>query len=178
MSSFPLFNQDTQMKKLLNGIRTVLYWFSLISMSVMLLITFGSVVTRYIFNFTFPWAEELSRYLFTWSVFIGSALIMGEHGHLAVEFIPNLVKGTIAGRILTIFIKLAGFTFVTILLVYGYKISKMMMYQMSPGLQIPMGIVYSVVPISSVLMLLYLIQDSIDIVNGKQVDSSNSEQGV
>lgn len=166
------------MKKLLSGIRTVLYWFSITSMSVMLLITFGSVITRYIFNFTFSWAEELSRYLFTWSVFIGSALIMGEHGHLAVEFIPNLIKGTIAGKILTIFIKLTGFIFVTILLVYGFKISKMMMYQMSPGLQIPMGIVYSVVPISAILMLLYLIQDFVDIIRPKQVDSTMSDKEV
>lgn len=148
------------MKSLLKGLRTVLYWFSVVAMSIMLAVTFFSVVSRYAFSFTFDWAEELSRFLFVWSVFLGSALIMGENGHLAVEFLPNKLKGSVPGLVLEFIIKLCSYVFIVILLTQGYKMTTMMMFQTSPGMGIPMGIIYAVIPLSSILMILYTIQDS------------------
>jgi len=149
------------MQSLLKGLRTLLYWFSVVAMAIMLAVTFFSVISRYIFSFTFEWAEELSRFLFVWSVFLGSALIMGENGHLAVEFLPNILKGKIAGLFVELFIKVCSYIFIFILLTQGFKMTKMMMFQTSPGMGIPMGIIYSVIPLSSILMILYTIQDSI-----------------
>jgi len=37
--------------KLFNGLRSVLFWFSVTAMSVMLVVIFSQVVTRYIFNY-------------------------------------------------------------------------------------------------------------------------------
>jgi hypothetical protein len=64
------------MDKLLKGVRSVLYGFSVVAMSVMLVIIFAQVVTRYLFNYTPEWSEELARFLFVWVVFLGSALII------------------------------------------------------------------------------------------------------
>jgi TRAP-type transport system small permease protein len=146
--------------KLFQSVRTVIYWFSIISMGVMLAIIFFSVCSRYLFHFTFDWAEELARYLFVWAVFLGSALIMGENGHLAVELLSNKFKGKPLGNILEGFTKLCGFLFVALIGVQGWKMTTMMMFQTSPGLSIPMGVVYAVIPLSSCLMLLYLIRDT------------------
>jgi len=148
------------MNNLLKSLRTVLYWFSVTAMAVMLAVTFFSVISRYAFNFTFDWAEELSRFLFVWSVFLGSALIMGENGHLAVEFLPNLLKGSLPGLVLEFIVKLLSYSFMAILLTQGFKMTRMMMFQTSPGMGLPMGIVYAVIPLSSVLMILYMIQDT------------------
>jgi len=149
------------MQSLLKILRTVLYWFSVVAMAIMLAVTFFSVISRYVFSFTFDWAEELSRFLFVWSVFLGSALIMGANGHLAVEFLPHKLKGSAAGLVLEFFIKLCSYVFILILLTQGYKMTSMMMFQTSPGMGIPMGIIYAVIPISSILMILYAIQDSL-----------------
>jgi len=150
--------------KLFKGLRSVLYWFSVAAMSVMLVVIFAQVVSRYFFNWTPEWSEELARYLFVWVVFIGSALIMGESGHLAVQFVPNHFKGTAAGKALEIVINLSGYVFILLLLVQGTKMMQVMTFQISPGLEIPMSWVYSVIPISSVLMLLYLVKDTVRIV--------------
>ncbi len=152
------------MKSLLKGLRTVLYWFSVAAMSIMLAVTFFSVISRYAFSFTFDWAEELSRFLFVWSVFLGSALIMGENGHLAVEFLPNKLKGSVPGLVVEFFIKLCSYVFIVILLIQGYKMTRMMMFQTSPGMGIPMGVIYAVIPLSSILMILYTIQDSVTFI--------------
>jgi TRAP-type C4-dicarboxylate transport system permease small subunit len=105
--------------KLFTGLRSVLYWFSVAAMSVMLVVIFAQVISRYVFNWTPEWSEELARYLFVWVVFIGSALIMGESGHLAVQFVPNHFKGTATGRFLELVINLSGYVFILILLTQG-----------------------------------------------------------
>lgn len=163
------------MQALLKGLRTILYWFSVVAMAIMLAVTFFSVISRYVFSFTFEWAEELSRFLFVWSVFLGSALIMGENGHLAVEFLPNKLKGKTAGLFVEFFIKMCSYIFIIILLTQGFKMTRMMMFQTSPGMGIPMGIIYSVIPVSSILMILYTIQDSIAFV--RKVKSHTSKNG-
>ncbi len=150
--------------KLFKGLRSVLYGFSVAAMSVMLVVIFAQVVSRYLFNWTPEWSEELARYLFVWVVFIGSALIMGESGHLAVQFVPNHFKGTAAGKALQVIINLSGYVFIVLLLVQGTKMMQVMTFQISPGLEIPMSWVYSVIPISAVLMLLYLVKDTVRIV--------------
>ena len=155
--------------KLLNGIRSVLCWFSFVAMMVMLLTIFAQVVTRYGFNYTPEWSEELARYLFVYVVFLGSALIMGESGHLAVEFLPNYFKDTAIGKFLQLLSLVCGYLFIGILLTQGAKMVKVMTFQESPGLEISMSYVYAVIPISCVLMLLYLLRDTIRLFKGDTV---------
>ena len=152
------------MDKLLKGVRKVLYGFSVAAMSVMLMIIFAQVVTRYTVGYTPEWSEELARFLFVWVVFLGSALIMGESGHLAVQFLPNKFKGTTFGTILDIIINVSGYIFIILLLTQGWKMTSIMTFQRAPGLDIPMSWVYAIIPLSCFLMLLYLLKETIRIV--------------
>ncbi len=152
--------------RLFKGLRSVLYWFSVAAMSVMLVVIFAQVISRYVFNWTPEWSEELARYLFVWVTFIGSALIMGESGHLAVQFVPNHFKGTAVGKALEVLINLCGYVFILILFFQGAKMTRVMTFQISPGMEIPMSWVYAVIPLSSALMLLYLVKDTVRIVKG------------
>lgn len=151
------------MDKLLKGVRSVLYGFSVVAMSVMLVIIFAQVVTRYLFNYTPEWSEELARFLFVWVVFLGSALIMGESGHLAVQFLPDKFKGTAFGTVLDIIINVCGYIFIGLLLTQGWKMTSIMTFQRAPGLDIPMSWVYVIIPVSCVLMLLYLFRETLRI---------------
>jgi TRAP-type C4-dicarboxylate transport system permease small subunit len=152
------------MDKLLKGVRKVLYGFSVAAMSVMLMIIFAQVVTRYTVGYTPEWSEELARFLFVWVVFLGSALIMGESGHLAVQFLPNRFKGTAFGTFLDITINVSGYIFIIMLLTQGWKMTSIMTFQRAPGLDIPMSWVYVIIPVSCILMLLYLLKETIRIV--------------
>ncbi|MFW5499642.1 MULTISPECIES: TRAP transporter small permease [unclassified Maridesulfovibrio] len=151
------------MDKLFEKLRAVLYWISVTSMTVMLGLIFFQVVTRYFFGHTFEWSEELARFLFVWVVFLGSALIMGESGHLAVQILPTKFKGTASGLVLEIFINLCSYAFTMLLLIQGAKMTSVMTFQVAPGLGISMSVVYSIIPISAFLMILYLIKDTIRI---------------
>ena len=154
---------------LLAKVRTVLYWFSFVAMMVMLVTIFAQVITRYGFGYTPEWSEEWARSLFVYVVFLGSALIMGESGHLAVEFLPNHFKGTLVGKLLKLLYLVCGYLFVAILLTQGTKMTQVMSFQTSPGLEISMSYIYAVIPVSGCLMLLYLIRDTLRFLKGEDV---------
>ena len=126
-------------------LRKALYGISVVAMIVMLAIIFMQVITRYIFGFSFEWSEELARFLFVWVVFLGSALIMGEEGHLAVELLPRLLKDTKPGFALNLFINACGYIFIFLLITQGWKMTETMTFQTSPGLGISMSYVYAII---------------------------------
>jgi len=161
--------------KILDKVRAVLYWFSCAAMMIMLVTIFAQVITRYFFDYTPEWSEELARFLFVYVVFLGSALIMGETGHLAVEFLPQHFKGTLFGKFLQGFTLICSYAFVIILLVQGANMTETMTFQESPGMEISMSYVYAVIPISSILMMLYLLRDTVRFFKNEDVDQNTAE---
>ncbi|WP_137919903.1 TRAP transporter small permease [Hydrogenophaga sp. 2FB] len=55
------------------------------SMAAMVVLVFANVVLRYAFNTGIPVAEELSRWLFVWLVFIGSAVALRQRAHIGLD---------------------------------------------------------------------------------------------
>jgi len=152
------------MTHVFKGLRAVLYWISVTAMTVMLGLIFFQVVSRYVFGFSLEWSEELARFLFVWTVFLGSALIMGESGHLAVRLLPEKLSGTWAGISLDLFINACSYIFILLLIVQGGKMTETMTFQTAPGLGISMSWVYAVLPLSGLLMILYLGKETLRIL--------------
>ena len=65
--------------------------------SCMTIIMFVSVVSRYLFSFTFSWAEQLTRVMFVWITFAGISLAGQKGAHMRVSAI-TLVLGEKRGR--------------------------------------------------------------------------------
>ena len=55
---------------------------------VMLFTVNGNALTRYVFSFSLPWSEELTRYCMIWSVMLGAAVLALFDDHIALH-IPN-----------------------------------------------------------------------------------------
>jgi C4-dicarboxylate transporter DctQ subunit len=117
------------------------------------------VILRYIGGTGFFWAEELTVYTIVWTAFLsaGAAVRTGEH--LTVEVLHVIVGGRLApmlGRICAILGVLSGVA----LLVYGAQFV-LVTYeygQLSSALQLPMWIVYLVLPISGLLVAIRYLQ--------------------
>jgi len=56
-------------------------------LAVMVVMVFGNVVLRYVFNSGIIVSEEVSRWLFLWITFLGAVLALKEHGHLGTDFL-------------------------------------------------------------------------------------------
>ena len=54
-------------------------------LATMVVMVFGNVVLRYLFNTGIDISEELSRYLFVWLTFVGAVVVARENAHLGVE---------------------------------------------------------------------------------------------
>ncbi|MGL4729859.1 MAG: TRAP transporter small permease [Bosea sp. (in: a-proteobacteria)] len=51
----------------------------------MVVLVFGNVVMRYVFNSGIAISDELARWFFVWLVFLGAIVGLREHAHLGVD---------------------------------------------------------------------------------------------
>jgi len=56
-------------------------------LAMMVVLVFGNVVLRYLFNSGITVSEEVSRWLFIWMTFLGAIVALHEHGHLGVDMV-------------------------------------------------------------------------------------------
>lgn len=54
-------------------------------LTAMVVLVFGNVVLRYIFNSGITVSEELSRWFFIWLTFLGALVALRDHGHIGVD---------------------------------------------------------------------------------------------
>lgn len=58
----------------------------------MVIMVFGNVVLRYVFNSGITVSEELSRWAFVWLTFLGAIVALKEHGHLGTDLLTSRVS--------------------------------------------------------------------------------------
>ena len=138
----------------------------LLSISTLILVgvIFVQVICRYVLYISTAWAEELARYLFVWTSYIGSAYALNEGGHIEVDIVPQLAQKISFIKNKKKFVD--GLEFVAniitlIFLLYfcyiwtGYLGIVRNSTQTSPTMHIPMFLIYFPVVLGSVLMIFH-----------------------
>lgn len=64
-----------------------------LSLASMVLLVFINAVLRYVFNEGFAPSEELARYLFVWTIFLGAITAYKDDQHVGVDLITSRLKG-------------------------------------------------------------------------------------
>ncbi|WP_228255733.1 TRAP transporter small permease [Pollutimonas thiosulfatoxidans] len=75
------------LKKIADGLFRLLTVAIAFSMLLMLLLVFGNVVMRYVFNSGINISEEVARMCFVWLIFIGAVLAFRAKQHLAISML-------------------------------------------------------------------------------------------
>lgn len=126
---------------------------------VMTLSVVWQVMSRYLFNISASWTEELSRFCLMWLAVLGAAYITGRRQHIEIDYFFD--KFSVANkRKLDYFVEVLILIFaVTILIIGGSYLMYMTFYleQKSPALQVPLGLVYCILPLSGILMVIHTI---------------------
>ncbi len=127
-----------------------------VMMGAMATLVFTNVITRYVFDFSLNWAEELSRYLMIWVAYLGAGLAMREGRHVAIEYVQGLLPARFApvARALVALIVLA---FLVVLAKLGIDIVQFAWRQRTPVLGWPQGVVYLAIPVGAVLFGLHFL---------------------
>lgn len=127
---------------------------------VMVVIVFAQVVLRYAFDISLSWGAELSQYGMVWLCFLGAALAVKERDHMRVDYFINLLPRSFEPFV-HIFLNLILIAFVAYLSYSSIPITRAFMQDVTPGLGIPYGYVSLAMPVGGLLMLFYLITDSV-----------------
>lgn len=138
-------------------------------------IIFFQVIARYGFNYAFSWPEEIARYLFIWTSYIGIAMVMGRNLHLRVTIIHNYISKRMQ-KCVDIFCMIINMIFFSISTYLGFSITMdiMDMEQMSVSIPIPVWIVWAGIPICFILTALQTIRVILNIVH----ELKTGEKGV
>lgn len=75
------------MRRLLPRAERIVEWLMALALAIMVALVFGNVVLRYVFNSGIAWAEEVSRLMFVWLIFLGGILALRQHAHLGIELV-------------------------------------------------------------------------------------------
>jgi TRAP-type transport system small permease protein len=143
------------MKKWISkGIQTLLIGCT----AMLVLVVFAQVVFRYVLQLPLTWSEELARYLLIYMTFLGSALLIGEKGHISVDVFVQKFSPSIQ-RWLHVWISILLLVGSLILLVFGTKLVIGSGASLTTAMQIPFGCVYFALPLTGLLSSLYLIDD-------------------
>lgn len=120
---------------------------------VIFLLNLYQVGGRYLFGIGAVWIPDLTRLLFIWMVFIGTALMYQRKRHLVIDVLllkfPGPARRTIEGLIALGMLGLAG-----VMAGVGWRIMQIRMDIPYTGLEIPTGYAYLAVPVAAVLIAL------------------------
>ncbi len=133
-------------------------WLICLLMASMIAIVFSQVVARYVFSTTFPWMEEMSRFIMIWLAFTGAAVMMRKGGHIAVTVIRNMLPFKVRKMIFLVD-RLIITSSLVILIYYGVLIALRYLARTPVTMNFPVTYVYMVFPLAFTLMFFFLIED-------------------
>ena len=126
------------------------------------------IVSRYVFQNSLTWSEELVRYMFVWSAFLGIPFCIKHGLSIKVDQFRNLFPVPLQ-RILMYIDKIIIFLLFLVLFIYSFKVVRAtyLSGQTSPAMQLPMWTVQISVTVSSLLSMIRSIQNLLNLVRGK-----------
>lgn len=138
-------------------------------LAAMTLVTFMQVVARYVFNYSFVWALELTGVMFAWLIFVGMSYGVRVGAHIGVDAVVKVV-GPGAARAMSVVAALLCIVYAVIVTVGGFRyVSKMydvgiLMQDMPVQQWIPRVIL----PIGFALLTFRFVQVLLRLLSGKE----------
>lgn len=124
------------------------------------------VFSRYVLNNALSFTDELAGFLLIWVGLLGATYVTGKQQHLAIDLFADKLHGD-SRRILDVVSKLCVLIFaVSVLIVGGCWLvyTRFHLGQYSASLEVPLGLVYLVLPLSGLLICLYAGADLYDLL--------------
>lgn len=164
------------LKTLRKGMDRILSSVCFVIFALMVCIGTYQIVVRYFFNSPSTVSEELLTYSFTWMALLSSAYVFGKRDHMRMGFLADKMTGK-KRLILEVVIEALILAFAVIVLIFGgIRIMNLTMTQVTASLGIPMGTVYTVVPLSGALIVVYTVLNIIDLCTGN-IELSEAKEG-
>jgi TRAP-type C4-dicarboxylate transport system permease small subunit len=145
------------MLKIQHKINRVLEVFLVILMSALVVDVLWQVASRYILSSPSSFTDELAGFLLIWVGVLGAAYVAGRKEHLAIDILIQR-SSPARQRMLLYIIYALIFLFALSVMVTGGVVlmyTRFALQVKSAALELPLGYVYSVLPVSGLIIMYY-----------------------
>lgn len=145
-------------KKLDTIVSNIEEWTLFIIVIVALLSLFANVILRYGFNYTLAWSEELVRIVIIYSTFVGASVAIKQRAMIKIDAVVQIFPRLKPG--LTFYSNILMLVFAGMMVFYGYKMTHLqyMTSQKTIIMQIPLVVIYSIMPVMGVMVFFRTVQ--------------------
>jgi len=131
-------------------------------LSILVLDVLWQVASRYLLADPSKFTDEIAGFLLIWVSLFGAAYVSGKNQHLAINILANKLHGQ-KRKILQAAIHTIIFLFVVFVFLIGgiwLVYTRFHLGQISPALELPLGYVYLLLPLSGFFILYYSVDNA------------------
>lgn len=134
------------------------------------------VVTRNIIHYPTTWAEELSRFMCVWAVFLGAASAWSRGTHIVINVLPRRLKG-LPSIILTVLTRFLSTVFLFSVWIGSIFIMREQYQAKTTAMEISISWFYLALFIGTGGMIVFHLYQSIRMVIDRDIDKSREDLG-
>lgn len=143
-------------------------------MAFLVLDVLWQVTSRYVLTSPSSVTDELAGFLLIWVGLLGAAYVSGRNEHLAIDLLLQRLKNPVSRRHLLVCIYIMVGVFAVLVLIIGgcwLVYTRFYLSVTSASLQINLGYVYLVLPVSGLLTAYYAVDNLLNLYRQTPTDS-------
>lgn len=157
------------MKKLTEWLSRIITLILLVSMCVLVVVTFLQVFCRFVIKVPVSWSEEVARISFVWLILMGAAVCVRENSHLSLEIVTSLLSDRARSN-MKIFVSTAICLVSLVVLTAGTSYVLRSVGKTTVTMPIPANCVYIAAPISAILMIIFSVENIFEEMKNRKGD--------
>ena len=145
------------MQSLLSPLDKFLRGMLILLMALLVLAVTWQVVSRYLLASPSSWTEEVARFLLIWIGTLGAAWAFRSNMHIGLDLLPKKLTGVAARNLHWFTLSVIILFALAVLVIGGGSLVYLTwdLRQYSAVLGLPISFVYSVIPITGLLVVIY-----------------------
>ncbi|MFO7922511.1 MAG: TRAP transporter small permease [Bacteroidales bacterium] len=130
-------------------------------MGILVINVLWQVASRYLIGHPSSFTDELAGFLLIWVGLLGATYITGKKEHLAIDLLHHKLSPERKKRMNMVINILIALFALSVLVVGGINLVFITLHlnQLSSALQVPVGYVYIVLPVSGIFIIYYTLYD-------------------
>lgn len=143
-------------------------------MAGMSIITFGNVLSRYFFDTSFAFAEEITINLFVLATFVGASIAIKRQAHFRFQFLYEKMRHSFK-RMTLLLTSALMLTFLLLTFLFGLElvINQFERGRMTPALNIPQWLFTLSIPVGSLFCMIRTVESTFLSWNGMKRNESH-----
>lgn len=149
-----------RLSRVLDYIENVLAYIGGILLAISTITVVMEVISRYLFNYSFLWVNEISEYILLYIPFLGAAWLLRSNGHITVDILEEIMSSRLR-YFSDILIAMVGILICIIIVWYGTLTTFDVLYRdvrSLTTLQIPQVYVMAIIPLGTFILMLEFIR--------------------